>query len=262
MRVISWNMAHNRRAWEYLGELDPDVALLQEVNPSKAPGWVHEKWPDQVAWPPASWSWRSAILAKPGLDLTPFPGGPEGMEVGGWIATGFVTLPDGTNTLVGSVHAPPLRVSPEHLVGHDPASVKLSKSRVPRYYDVAYATYRNRTRGGPFIVGGDWNISRDLWRVLHPDTHDKEFFDRAARDGWTDCYRRDHKHEGQTWYRAGNLPYQFDHVFCDEKTAQSMRSCEIDPHPASCLRVSDHAPLKLEFHFQAAPSTDGDRHVS
>jgi exonuclease III len=36
MRVITWNMnkATNRRkeSWEYLLELNPDVALLQEVN--------------------------------------------------------------------------------------------------------------------------------------------------------------------------------------------------------------------------------------
>lgn len=121
--------------------------------------------------------------------------------------------------------------------------------RQPRTYDVAYAVFQNRVRGRQFIVGGDWNISRDLWRLYYPNTRDHEFFDRAARDGWIDCYRRDHKHEGHTWYRAGDLPYQFDHVFCDATTVGSMQSCEIDPHPASCLRLSDHAPLTLEFSF-------------
>lgn len=103
--------------------------------------------------------------------------------------------------------------------------------------------------GRRFIVGGDWNISPELWRLYHPRTHDKDFFIRAAADGWADCYRRDHRHEGHTWYRQGDLPYQFDHVFCDGTSMASMRAREIDPHPASCEGVSDHAPLKLEFEF-------------
>ena len=171
----------------------------------------------------------------------------EGMELNGWLATGGVSLPDGESAIVGSIHAPPFKVTSEFLAGRDPGPMRLPKYRVPRSFDVAYVTYRELGRGRRFIVGGDWNISRDLWRIYHPRSHDADFFARAADDGWVDCYRRLHKHEGQTWFRVGNLPYQFDHVFCDGTTAALMKSCEIDPHPASCLRLSDHAPLKVDF---------------
>jgi len=247
MRVVSWNMGHTKRSWDYLGELDPDVALLQEANPGLAQDWVRERWPGWVMWPVRSWNWGSAILAKAGLALTPNPGGPQGMEMDGWIATALMTQADGTPTLLGSVHAPPFRPTVEHLAGRDQASMTLPNYRVARTFDVAYATLRERVQTQRFIVGGDWNISRDLWKIYHPKSRDAGFFERAQDDGWVDCYRRDHKHEGQTWFRAGNLPYQFDHVFCDQATSQTMRSCEIDPHPASCLRFSDHAPLVLEF---------------
>ena len=246
MRVVSWNMAHTRRAWDYLEELDPDLALLQEANPAHTPDWVAQRWPSRAMWPPQSWGWGSA-LAKPHLDLTPYPRGPEGMEINGWLATATVKLPDGESAVIGSVHAPPFRVTAEHLAGRDPAPMSLPKYRTPRTFDVAYATYRERVRGRRFIVGGDWNISRDLWQLYHPKSHDADFFVRAEQDGWVDSYRRDHKHEGQTWFRAGNLPYQFDHVFCDEATAESMRFSKIDPHPAACLRLSDHAPVIVEF---------------
>ena len=34
MRVVSWNMRKNKKAWKYFFEsLDPDIALLQESSP-------------------------------------------------------------------------------------------------------------------------------------------------------------------------------------------------------------------------------------
>ncbi len=228
MRIISWAISHSRRSWDYLEELDPDIALLQEANPDVAPERVGERWPDRVGWPVRSWGWGSWILAKPALRLTKYPGA-QGMELNGWLGPER-SLPDGESAIVGSIHAPPFKVTSEFLAGRDPGPMRLPKYRVPRSFDVAYVTYRELGRGRRFIVGGDWNISRDLWRIYHPRSHDADFFARAADDGWVDCYRRLHKHEGQTWFRVGNLPYQFDHVFCDGTTAALMKSCEIDPH--------------------------------
>ena len=102
MRIISWNMAHRRRSWDYLRELDFDLLLLQEANFAAAPSWVRDQWPDQVMWPVASWGWGSAILAKPALKLAPYGGEASGMELDGWIATGVVVLPDDAKALVGS----------------------------------------------------------------------------------------------------------------------------------------------------------------
>lgn len=161
---------------------------------------------------------------------------PAGYEQGGWIASGSVTLPDGEVAVVGSVHAPPLRVEVRQLGGLDRVAIRLPPYRVPRSFDVVYATFRDRVQGRRFIVGGDWNVSPGLWTLLHPGSRDALFFDRARHDGWVDCYRRDHRHEGRTWYRDGDLPYQFDHVFCDPRTAGLVRACEIDPHPSTALR--------------------------
>lgn len=84
MRVVSWNMNHSRRSWDYLAVLDPDVALLlQEMNIAAQPSWARERWPDQVMWPTASWGWGSAILAKPELRLAPYSSRPDGMEIDG-----------------------------------------------------------------------------------------------------------------------------------------------------------------------------------
>jgi exonuclease III len=91
-----------------------------------------------------------------------------------------------------------------------------------------------------------------LWDKLLPSRHEGDFFTRARKDGWVDCYRHFHKEEGRTWFKTGNAHYQFDHAFCDAITASSLTACDIDAHPAETLLLSDHAPLHLTLSFGAS----------
>lgn len=67
MRIVTWNMQaafgstaeKHARAWHYLRALDPDIALLQEVDP---PDWTLKEWKiyhgrayEQRTWGPAVW---------------------------------------------------------------------------------------------------------------------------------------------------------------------------------------------------------------
>ena len=148
---------------------------------------------------------------------------------------------------MGSVHAPLLKVlSEEQLAGYSPSEIKLPGYKKAWYYDVPFAIYRDGMQG-PFLVSGDWNVSPDLWDKLHTNSHEAEFFGRAAASGWKDIYRQSHSAEGRTWFRKNDPPYQPDHAFCDSTTALRVRSCEIDDYPAATLKVSDHAPLLIEL---------------
>lgn len=253
MRVVSWNLARNsvgrsnithERAWRFLEALDPDIALLQEVDP---PDWVAAR--DGWTLVPGRYEkWGSAILAKTGLNPTAFDGEPEGrLERVGYLATGTVSLADGSSLLLGSVHAPISQADADDLGGRHPEDVKRPLEPVPYHNDVAYAIYRDRVKGRPFLVSGDWNVSR-LWDYHYSQTHELDFFRRAEHDGWVECYRLFHPEgEGRTWYRDPEPPYQQDHAFCDTLTAESLTSCVIDPYPAARLKLSDHAPLIMEF---------------
>ena len=45
MRVITWNMRRAKTgspSWDYFNEIDPDVALLQEIN--EIPEYINEKY--------------------------------------------------------------------------------------------------------------------------------------------------------------------------------------------------------------------------
>lgn len=252
VRVVSWNLARNTKpvamhegAWEYLAELDPDVALIQEATP---PPWAGERWDIVMA---EVKRWGSAILAKRELSLTAYDRPAESIwERDGYIASGSVALADGMSIFLGSVHAPLMKgLSSDFLAGYDPAAIKLPAYPVAYYYDLPYAIYRDRVPQR-FLVSGDWNVSPILWDQHHANSHEADFFKRAKDDGWVDCYRQFHPEEGQTWFHKNHRAYQLDHAFCDAGTALQLRSCEIDPHPAAALGLSDHAPLLIEFAIQ------------
>ena len=251
MRIVSWNLARNttsrsnpshERAWHFLAALDPDIALIQEAWP---PVWASDRWTIVNA---KTKYWGSAILAKPELALEPMDlERPTRWDKDGYLASGSIKLPDSRRLVLGSVHAPLMKsLTVEYLAGLDATAIKLPSYSTAFYYDVPYALFQERVRD-LFIVGGDWNVSPELWDAHHRNSYEREFFERAAADGWVDCYRRFHDVEGQTWFRKNNRPYQMEHVFCDPKTADQIRSCEIEPFPAASLAVSDHAAVVLEL---------------
>jgi len=242
MRIVSWNLGYafsfrvrHDQAWHYLAALDPDIALLQEVLP---PAWARERW--DIDFRPIR-EWGTAIVAKPWLKLRSDP------ESVAYSATGTVSLSDGTDLLVASVHTQVGVPSPEDYAGLDHEAIRRPRRASLSHADVAYAIQRRRVEGGRFLVGGDWNTAR-LWDRTHPQAYEADFFTRAEADGWVDCYRRFHPEgEGRTWFRGSDAPYQLDHVFCDATTTAQLTACVIHPHAAETLGLSDHAPLVVDL---------------
>jgi exonuclease III len=254
MKIVSWNLARNttskawgkhEEAWRYLASMDPDVALLQEVE---LPSWAAERW-SIVAAPSAPWG--SAILARPGLPLhagqVDWDGG---FRQGVLLATAELSPAGGPPTVLGSVHTVVWskrdETVDELLAQFGADAVRRPRERLAYANDVAYAVFRQRVHGRRFIVSGDWNIAR-LWDEYHRGTHEADFFARAEEDGWVDCYRLFHEQEGRTWFRGRDIGYQLDHAFCDPETARLLTPCYIEPEPAERLKLSDHAPLVLEM---------------
>jgi len=262
MRVVSWNLGvayafkeTHERAWHYLAALDPDLAFVQEVEP---PAWAPERWTVEIG--PHQF-WGSAILAKSNLQLAPILAPPDSVlaRFGSYLATGIVTLPDGSPLVVASVHTSAREAWPQALVGLDADAIRRPSVDVPWLNDLAYCTYRDLVAGRRFLISGDWNTGR-LFDATYGTTCGAEFFERAATDGWIEIYRRSHDAEGRTWFRGRDRHYQLDHAFCDPATAGAVRACEIDAHPADTFRLSDHAPLVMDLDSDpAAIETGGSR---
>lgn len=251
MRVVSWNLGYaiglrtmHDRAWHYIAALDPDLAMLQEVRP-QLPPWVYERW--TVVRPQVKF-FGSAILAKPDLRLASLPGqvgGVLGQE--GYVVTAIAMMTGGSSMLVASIHAPARPATDgAHIDGLDPDAIRRPSAPVPWSNDLAYANARRLIEGQRFLVSGDWNVSR-LRDTVDGGTAGAEFFERAERDGWRECYRVFHAEEGRTWFHEGDPPYQVDHAFCDAETAKTLEACSIYSQAAEDLKLSDHAPMILEF---------------
>jgi exonuclease III len=70
---------------------------------------------------------------------------------------------------------------------------------------------------------------------------------RGASEGWFDCIWEKCGEEMQTWFRAGDRPYQLDHAFCDPALGDRLQTVWVATEAAANLGLSDHAPLILDF---------------
>lgn len=256
--LVSWNLAgatNTYRAGPYLAALDylredlsPQIALLQEVRLPLDLG------PEYQVFARSDKEWGSAVAVR-GIDArtaTPLAGSVLD-RLGSYLA--FADLyPEGLGWIRAvSVHSstfdPPtslLEGMSSDLVGR---GGRIWHSDL--IFDGLVGELTQHT--GSFIIGGDWNESPFLWDEVHGGTLGREFFERATRAGWVDCMRRFSPIEVQTWFRAGDQPYQDDHVFVDAELGAVVEGCVADSAPAE-RGYSDHAPLVVAF-----ASTEGSR---
>jgi hypothetical protein len=173
-------------------------------------------------------------------------GGTSALDGEGFLAWGRLSSGSAKPLVLGSVHAPVGKASTEDLDGRAPDSVtrRSHLATGPYRTDAAFAVVRDVVAGSPFLVAGDWNVSR-LWDDRRRITECHEFFDRAASAGWSECSFSDP--ELRTWHKGSQAPYQLDHAFSDPETAQRVSSVSVDPWPASTASVSDHAPLIIDI---------------
>lgn len=257
--------AQQKRSWHRLASYGPSLGLLQEVGHAQIPRWVPERWDliaGEIGVCGKSQGWGSAIVADRSLNLRPRT---DLLETDPWLCLLYdyvvlaeIELPDGVPALVATVHAPavhatkllstnlgkPDAISPEELEAiAQPGDVAWA-------LDIAFEAIRRTCHGHRFIVGGDLNTSRLF------DSASKNgkitnalFFSRAAHAGWHDCHG--HLAEERSYLKPGTLPYQLDHLFCDQSTAKYLSRCWVD-RGGGVEEMSDHAPLLADFDFVEA----------
>src|SRR5690242_8688307 len=90
----------HERSWQWVAELNPDVALLQECIP---PAWASARW--RVVNRPFKW-WTSAVVARRDLDLAEYvvPSGGPLDRLGSYLSTATFGLAGGAELVLASVH--------------------------------------------------------------------------------------------------------------------------------------------------------------
>src|SRR4051794_31069425 len=182
IRVITWNCrkaSTNSKLWDYLLELDPDVALLQDfiAIPERVLQ-VYDHAQNAAADENRSVPcFMSGVLVKGNLtEEIPLPAPPEHSWVERelenfkeFFTAKWVTLQNGISLKVLSVYSPAFPIDRTRLKGIDTTGIQLTQNSDVWVTELLYATLKSMriTPEDLFIVGGDLNSSETfdyLWR--------------------------------------------------------------------------------------------------
>lgn len=263
MRIVCWNCRRANRGsgvWNHLGELDPDIALLQEVT----------SWPEALS---ARYRilarkargraglpqrFHTLIMAKaPALEAVRFQGRREWVtreleHHDGNLVAAALPLATGERLTVVSVHSPAWPVARTRVAAEDTSGVQLTQNRDVWVADLLYAAMAHHRAGaGNWVIGGDFNNTCetfDLWRG-GPRGH-REYLDRMADSGFLECLRHSQGGLTPTYRKPGSSAPkgQLDHCFASTRIAQRLCSCSTSaPELVFGTELSDHLPIIADF---------------
>lgn len=250
MKLICWNMAGalpynssaHARAWQWLHEQDVDIALVQEAA---LQGDAAAHW-DSVVWSSKyGHNWGSAVLTR-GTSYKPWQSSPTHpwlREVGG--AACVAEPEDPVGLWLVSVHssAGAWRQADLHSLPPLDGIARCSEDRSELWeIEVVAHELKHVVRNQPFVMGGDLNSALAFDRN-YGGRENEVLFANLAEAGYVDVRPRHQRDEVQTYFKAGTLAYQLDHVFADAATEARVSSWSVVTEVSSELCLSDHAPL-------------------
>lgn len=264
IRVLTWNCrraSDHSTAWDYLLELDPDIALLQDFG--TIPNRVLEVYataPDMISALDAGRKpkYFAEILAKGivsrQLDL-PAPEEWIKRELEAYkdfFTARHVTLESGVHLTAMSVYSPAFALDTPRLDGVDTSSIRLPQLNEIYGTELLWATL-SRMRIRPderFVVAGDFNSSETF---DNPKPRgNRVVMDRLKALGLTETLRESRGHLTPTFRTTygGYITHQLDHLYVSEKLRSELTRCDVGsaervfgPRPM----LSDHLPIVAEF---------------
>lgn len=269
MKVVSWNMKSARAesaAWRYLRELDPDIALLQEVGevPADLAGSA-----SRTAFPVRRSGTRQAfqtvVLARHGFaseageefriesnrkwvneELARFAGN----IVAGEAATGSCS---GTRTHAVSVYSPPWPIPRSRLAAVDTRGVQLQHNDDIWLSDLLCDALgcRATLKDENWIVAGDFNAAPTFDDGPRGNRGNREWLDRMRVIGLVECLATSAGQPTPTFrHSRGSVRHQIDHLFVTRPLLDRLKDCRVPPHEEIWRTdgaLSDHLPVIADF---------------
>jgi hypothetical protein len=262
-RIVTWNCRRAGRTspvWDYLLGLSPDIALLQEV--SGVPTEIASSYSIQRATPITKYCksqrFKTVILARGSVGEQLEMPAPSQWVAGGLILLSGnlpafpVQLDAGMLLHIICIYSPAWSVAPSRLEGIDVSGVKLMLNRNVWVADLLWASL-NRQCPSPceaLVLAGDFNLSETFDQWPGGPRGNREYLDRMASLGLTECLRESQGRLTPTYRnpRGGAIKHQMDHVFVTAELASRLVQCRT----GSEQRVfggglSDHLPIIADF---------------
>jgi len=264
LRICTWNMRRatntSDAAWAYLESLNPDVALLQEIN--SIPNAVSSRYAvlqrrahgksgkpqhcstavlvrgtiEKAITLSSSWDWVNDELQR-------FDGN---------LVSAEVALDSGELLRVMSVYSPAWPIDTTRLKDVDISRIKLIHSSKVWGTELMWDALRNVQRDEtPWIVAGDLNssITFDKHRGGGPGGN-QEIQDRMSDLGFVECLRSWQGKLTPTFKNpnGGKVIHQIDHLFASDPLSGKLARCFTgDPAKVFVERLSDHLPIIADF---------------
>ena len=274
---MSWNC---RRAssgsslWDYLLELDPDVAMLQDFGtvPERIlQNYVHapniaprlsghgEYAPIPLTADRAAHHMTGVLLKGTSAGDLPLPAPVDWVAreletFGEFFTAKAVTLHSGVTIKVLSVYSPAFAIDRVRMKEVDTTGIQLTQNRDVWATELMCATLScmNIANDEPFIVAGDLNSS-ETFDNPRPRGN-RELMDRMNALGLYDCLRMYKGKLTPTFWtpRGGLLIHQLDHLYVTPLLLSRLARCDVgsqervfDPRPM----LSDHLPIVADFNW-------------
>jgi exonuclease III len=265
MRVVTWNLhganGSRRGAWEYLLELKPDLALLQEVG--SIPREVAAEF-DCRELPATTKSgspqrFKTAVLVKGrvGEDITLTGSHPsidrELDRFRGNLVAIRVQPRCAPPINVISVYNPAWPLERGAFADCDLRPVRLSLQ--PRDVWLADLLWfrlveLTRDRSVPWLIGGDFNLSESFDDRAGGPRGNREYLERMKSLDLVECLRHFNSGPVPTFKNpdGGAVVHQIDHLFASKELAAAL-SCAVAGSPDRVFggKLSDHLPVIADF---------------
>lgn len=262
MRFVTWNVARGGGpgAWNLLGELQADVAFVQEAKRERLP-------------PLALWNgparrkngtpqpWGSAIISSSPNAVRAVPlSTPTRPWVAAWLArVGGAVVAAELTTKRGEVvvlscnspawAVPPLNPAPSI---EEIESVRLREVKRNQAWaaDLIWAAAHDLARAGrEVLLAGDFNLCVAFDQTI--GSGNREYVDRMASTNFTEVVRHFHPDENSTPTfrnaRSKRTEHQLDYVWVTNGLKPHLKSCSLGEHRVLLDRVSDHLPVTFEI---------------
>lgn len=260
MRIISWNVKRATEAsavWKILTDLNPDIALLQEV--SSIPQDIKElfdiKFRMAVTKSGNPQRFGTAVFVQ-GKIIDELPLSSEydwvnrELERFAGNIMAYVVKPTGYPTLkVVSVHSPAWPIDTSGYQNIDITTIKLKQNPKLWVTEILWSALKNvNLIDTPWIVGGDFNSSETF--DLTFSSGNREIQGRMQVLGFTECLRKSQGKLTSTFRNAsdGKIIHQMDHLFVTDSLSSKLQNCDTGEKLEIFEKsISDHLPIIADF---------------
>jgi hypothetical protein len=261
--VVSWNCQRataDSHVWDYLLELDPAVAMLQEVGvvaPKVLDRFTSVQQPaTRKTGAPQKFSTALLVQGQIGAPIR-LTGLSDWVDAelerfaGNLICREL--FPSGGPPLKAiSVYNPAWPIDPKRLAGVDVSGVRLTQNPALWLADILWASLKHHQPSSTdrWIVAGDFNLSETFDQASWSAGGNREYLDRMLALGFTECLRESKRALTPTFRNTdgGAIKHQIDHMFVTQALTSRLVSCDTGSRERVFgSGLSDHLPLVAHF---------------